>query len=75
MGLSKEPHYGDEQMGWQVLHERTTASLELINMRQDNIIYNMLAHLSVKHISILLLKESWLHAYFLFSDSINLGII
>ena len=52
MRLSKEPHYGDEQMGWQVLHERTTASLELINMRQDNIIYNMLAHLSVKHISI-----------------------
>ena len=52
MRLSKEPNYGDEQMGWQVLHERTTASLELINMRQDNIIYNMLAHLSVKHISI-----------------------
>ena len=26
MGLSQEPHYGDEHMGWQVLHERTTAS-------------------------------------------------
>ena len=29
MGLSKEPHYGDKEMGWQVLHERTTGSLEL----------------------------------------------
>ena len=26
MGLSQEPHYGDEHMGWHVLHERTTAS-------------------------------------------------
>ena len=51
MGLSKEPHYGDEQMGWQVLHERTTASLELKHASRYKI-YNMHAHPSAKHISI-----------------------